>query len=70
MDDVDLDSKAPCRTVWDLVWKNGGLGVWAPDYREQYDLKDVEWNFDVVPHIMEVMNVSDYVDPDIEMKVR
>ena len=40
MDDADLESKAPHRTAWDLMWDNGGPIVWAPDYREQYDLKD------------------------------
>ena len=57
-----MDSKAPRRTAWDLMWDNGGPGVWAPNYREQYDLKDAEWSFDVVPHIMDGMNVSNYKD--------
>ena len=35
MDDTYPDSKAPRRTVWDMMWENGGPGVWAPDYREQ-----------------------------------
>ena len=33
MDDADPDSKALRRTSWDLMWENGGPGVWAPDYR-------------------------------------
>ena len=40
------------------------------DYREQYNLKDAEFHFDAVPHIMDVMNVYDCVDPDINMKRR
>ena len=35
MDDTYPDSKDPRRKVWDLMWENGGPGVWAPDYREQ-----------------------------------
>ena len=70
MDDVDLDSKDPRRTAWYLMWKNEGPGVWAPYYREQYDMKDVEWRFDAVTQIMDIMNISDYVDSDIELKLR
>ena len=70
MDDADPDSEAPRRTAWYMVWYNGVPGVWDPDYREQYVLKDAEWRFDAVPQIMDRMNVSDYVDPDIELKLR
>ena len=58
MDDADPDFKSPRRTAWDLMWENGGPGVWAPDYREQYDLKDAEWCFNAAPQIMDGMNVS------------
>ena len=34
MDDAYLDSKAPRRIPWDMVWENGGTGVCPPDYRE------------------------------------
>ena len=69
MEDTDLYSKAPRRTAQYLMWENGGPIVWASDYREQYNLKDAEWSFDVVPQIMDGMNVYDYVDPDIDMKL-
>ena len=52
------------------MWENGGPGVWAPDYREKYDLKDAEWRFNAVPYIMDIMNVSNYVESDIELKLR
>ena len=70
MDDADPDSKFPRRTAWDLMWENGGPIVWDLDYREKCDLKDAEWCFDAVPQIMDGMNVSNYVDPDIELKLR
>ena len=70
MDDADLDYKTPRRKTWDLMWENGGPGVWALDYREQYYLKDAEWRFNAVPQIMDGTNVSDYVDPDIDLKLR
>eukprot|EP00568_Trieres_chinensis_P005751 CAMPEP_0183292266 /NCGR_PEP_ID=MMETSP0160_2-20130417/1379_1 /TAXON_ID=2839 ORGANISM="Odontella Sinensis, Strain Grunow 1884" /NCGR_SAMPLE_ID=MMETSP0160_2 /ASSEMBLY_ACC=CAM_ASM_000250 /LENGTH=737 /DNA_ID=CAMNT_0025453191 /DNA_START=387 /DNA_END=2600 /DNA_ORIENTATION=+ len=57
------------KTARDMMWENGGPGVWAPDYREQYDLKDPEWRFDAVPEIIDGANVADYIDPDIEAKL-
>ena len=56
--------------AWDMMWENGGLRSWVPDYREQYNLKDAEWRFNAVPHIMDGMNVFDYVDSNIELKLR
>ena len=70
MDDADPDSKAYRRTARDLMWDNGGPVVWCPGSREQYYLKDAEWRFYGVPQIMDGMNVSDYVDLDIELKLR
>ena len=70
MDDADMDYKAPCRTAWDLMSENGGPRVWAPDYREQYNTKDTEWSFYAVPQIMDGMNIFDYKDLDIELKLR
>lgn len=57
------------KTARDLMWENGGPGVWAPDYREQYDLKDNEWKFDAIPEIVDGKNIADYIDPDIEKKL-
>lgn len=53
------------KTARDLMWENGGPGVWAPDYREQYDLKDESWRFDAIPEIIDGKNIADFVDPDI-----
>ncbi|KAG7356236.1 GTPase [Nitzschia inconspicua] len=57
------------KTARDLMWENGGPGVWAPDYRELYDLKDEEWRFDAIPEIIDGKNVADYIDPDIDKKL-
>eukprot|EP00978_Attheya_sp_CCMP212_P045205 scaffold337366_cov49-Attheya_sp.AAC.1 len=57
------------KTARDLMWENGGPGVWAPDYREQYDLKDEAWRFDAIPQILDGKNIADYVDPEIEAKL-
>mmetsp|Transcript_41675 Transcript_41675/g.61175 ORF Transcript_41675/g.61175 Transcript_41675/m.61175 type:complete len:707 (+) Transcript_41675:167-2287(+) len=58
------------KTARDLMWENGGPGVWGPDYREQYDLKSDEWKFDAIPQIVDGKNIADYVDPDIEAKLQ
>jgi nucleolar GTP-binding protein len=58
------------KTARELMWENGGPGVWAPDYREQYDLADPEWRFDAIPQILDGKNIADYVDPDIDAKLQ
>eukprot|EP00536_Pseudo-nitzschia_multiseries_P001742 jgi/Psemu1/181740/e_gw1.22.63.1 len=69
-DDADDDMDGSYRkTARDLMWENGGPGVWAPDYREQYELKVDEWKFDAIPEIIDGKNIADYVDPEIEKKL-
>ncbi|EJK62794.1 hypothetical protein THAOC_16579 [Thalassiosira oceanica] len=67
---VVTPSQPSKKTARDLMWENGGPGVWAPDYREQYDLADPEWRFDAIPQILDGKNVADFVDPDIDEKLR
>jgi nucleolar GTP-binding protein len=64
------DAPGKKKTARELMWENGGPGVWAPDYREQYDLADPEWRFDAIPQILDGKNIADYVDPDIDEKLR
>jgi len=66
--DIDMDGDAK-KTARDLMWEHGGPGVWAPDYREQYDLKDESWRFDAIPEIIDGKNIADFVDPDILQKL-
>jgi len=68
-DDVEMSKANVRKTARDRMWENGGPGVWAPDYREQYDLKDESWKFDAIPEIMDGKNVADYIDPDILAKL-
>lgn len=68
-DDDEMADASKKKTARDLMWENGGPGVWAPDYREIYDLKDGEWKFDDIPEIMDGKNIADYIDPDIEAKL-
>jgi nucleolar GTP-binding protein len=68
-DDEDMRDTFTKKTARELMWENGGPGVWAPDYREQYDLKDPEWRFDAIPQILDGKNIADYIDPDIDAKL-
>ena len=64
--DVEMaNATAVRKTARDLMWENGGPGVWAPDYREIYELKDDSWKFDTIPEIIDGKNIADFVDPDI-----
>jgi nucleolar GTP-binding protein len=66
-------------TAVDLVHKNRWLlandpdwdpTVFGPDLRNQFMLANDEWKFDNIPEIMNGMNVFDYIDPDILVKLR
>lgn len=67
-DEQMMDSNVT-KTARELMWENGGPGVWAPDYRHQYDLKDEEWRYDAIPQILNGKNIADYIDPDIDAKL-
>merc|ERR1712232_19070 len=57
------------KTSRDLMGENGGPGVWAPNYCEQYDLHDPNWKLDIIPEFMDGKNIMDFIDPDISKKV-
>mmetsp|Transcript_53215 Transcript_53215/g.64151 ORF Transcript_53215/g.64151 Transcript_53215/m.64151 type:complete len:698 (+) Transcript_53215:257-2350(+) len=65
----DVNMTTAPKTARDLMWENGGPGVWAPDYRAQYDLEKDEWRFDAIPEIMDGKNIADYIDTDIDVKL-
>lgn len=69
MDNEQMFDTEYRKTARDLMWENGGPGVWAPDYRELYDLKDEEWRFDAIPEIIDGKNIADYIDPEIEKRL-
>ena len=52
-----------------LMWNNGGPGVYVCDYRKYYELVEDEWRFDTVPEFMDGKNVMDFFDADIESKL-
>ncbi|EAY14691.1 hypothetical protein TVAG_461080 [Trichomonas vaginalis G3] len=46
----------------------GGAGQYAANTNAERDLKNPEWQNDVMPEIIEGRNIADYIDPDIEKK--
>ena len=66
----DMDTSKPVRkTERDLMWENGGPGVYSMDYRKNYMLDDDSHKFDAIPEIMDGKNIADYIDPDIDAKL-
>eukprot|EP01039_Chlorochromonas_danica_P010887 gene10887-12101_t len=64
-----MQTDANRETEKQLMWSNGGPGVYSCDYRKYYDLEDADWKFDAVPEIMDGKNVADYFDADIEERL-
>jgi nucleolar GTP-binding protein len=52
-----------------LMWNNGGPGVYVCDYRKYYQLEEDEWRFDTIPEFMDGKNVMDFFDEDIEARL-
>ncbi|KAK9897773.1 nucleolar GTP-binding protein 1 [Cystobasidium minutum MCA 4210] len=49
----------------DLEAVGGGAGVYSHDMQKIYLLKDDEWKYDKMPHVLNGKNVADFIDPDI-----
>ena len=54
----------------DIELENGGAGVYNVNLKEKYLLANPEWKFDVIPEIMDGKNIADFIDPEIEEKLR
>jgi len=66
----DVSGAAPKKmTERDLMWMNGGPGVYSMDYRKQYLLSNDDYKFDIIPEIMDGKNVADFIDPEIDAKL-
>ena len=48
--------------------ENGGAGVFIPNTNSEKILKNLEWQNDIIPEILEGRNISDYIDPLISEK--
>jgi nucleolar GTP-binding protein len=62
-------AKPAKKTERDLMWENGGPGVYSMDYRKNYLLSNDDYRFDIIPEIMDGKNIADFIDPDIEAKL-
>lgn len=67
--DMNDDADAKRRTAKDDENEQGGAGRFVFDMKKQYSLANSEWRYDVVPEIMDGMNVADFVDEDILAKL-
>ena len=60
----------PRKLARDFESENGGAGVYNVNLKERYLLSNPEWRFDVIPEIMDGKNIADFIDPEIEEKLR
>ncbi|EFC41700.1 predicted protein [Naegleria gruberi] len=49
--------------------EGGGSGVYMPDYKKHYLLKNEEWKYDIIPEFINGKNIADFVDPEIEKRL-
>lgn len=68
-DDVEMDRPEVKKSARELMWLNGGPGVYSMDYRDIYDLRDDGWKWDAIPEIIDGKNIADFVDPEILSKL-
>ena len=48
----------------------GGAGVYSSDERKGYLLENPSWKYDIMPEIWDGHNILDFVDPDIDLKLK
>lgn len=49
---------------------HGGAGVFEFPLQEHFCLENQDWKYDVIPEIIDGKNIFDFVDPEIEEKLR
>lgn len=54
----------------DIEEENGGAGVYNVNLKNFYLLDDEEWKQDTMPEVLDGKNVHDFLDPDIEAKLK
>lgn len=68
-DSMSVVGASERQTEKQLMWNNGGPGVYVCDYRKYYQLEDDEWRFDTIPEFMDGKNVTDFFDEEIEARL-
>lgn len=66
---IELPPKEARKTLKEIQEADGGAGAFSADMRKEWIVKNDEWRYDAVPEIMDGMNVSDWIDPDIDRKL-
>lgn len=61
------DSKPTERDIQEAM---GGGGVYSSDDRKRYLLESDDWKYDIMPEIWDGHNILDFVDPDVDLKLR
>ncbi|EME43870.1 hypothetical protein DOTSEDRAFT_71621 [Dothistroma septosporum NZE10] len=54
----------------DVEEENGGAGVFNVNLKDNYLLENDEWKYDKIPEVVDGKNVYDFIDPDIEEKLK
>jgi nucleolar GTP-binding protein len=54
----------------DIEAENGGAGVYSVDLKASYLLADPSWRYDAIPEILDGRNVADFIDPEIDERLR
>jgi len=65
-----LPSQPKRKTEKDIELEQGGPGIYNIDLRKNYFLNNPDWKYDIVPEFMDGVNVSDWIDPEINDRVR
>lgn len=52
----------------ELMWENGGPGVYSMDFKKRYLLKEDE-KYDIIPEVIDGKNIADFIDSDILEKL-
>lgn len=50
--------------------EHGGAGVFEFPQNEHFLLENQDWKYDVVPEILDGKNIADFIDPEIEAKLK
>ncbi|KAH7328177.1 P-loop containing nucleoside triphosphate hydrolase protein [Stachybotrys elegans] len=66
-DKEDPERRKLARDVQD---ENGGAGVFNVDMRADWILDNPDWKYDPIPEIFDGKNVYDFIDPEIEAKMK
>eukprot|EP01080_Neovahlkampfia_damariscottae_P010466 gene10466-2988_t len=71
MEEIDGEEEEGNEKITEKILseQNGGAGVYQPNLKKWYLLKDEDWKEDIIPEIWEGKNISDFVDPDILEKL-